>query len=537
MPELSPKGLKSGEWEKLEARLPGYSYEEMAARTLKAPIWIHYGAGNIFRGFIAALQQDLIEGGHADKGIVVAEGYDHEIIDRIYRPYGNLALSVGLRADGGTEDRVIASIAGAYKTDAEGLGELGRMFEAPGLQVFSIAITEKGYSLTGYDGKLLPQAREDLSRPPAEAKSAICIAAALLYRRYKAGGHPLAAVCMDNFSKNGDRFKAAIMAVAEGWLGNGMADSGFISYLNDGARLSFPWTMIDKITPRPSEQVRARLEGEGVSLPPIVTSKGTYIAPYVNAEIPQYLVIEDDFPNGRPCLEKAGVLFAGRGTVNRAERMKVTACLNPLHTALAVFGCLLGFNSIADEMKDGDLRRMAEYMGYGECLPAVEDPGIIDPQAFLDEVLTQRLPNPFIPDTPQRIVSDTSQKMPIRFGETIKAYASREGLGCGKLRFLPLAIAAWFRYLLGADDSLVPMKLSEDPLMEALQAALEGIDPADPGSYVSQLKPLLSDPRLFGMDLYEAGLAGRIEGMFTQMLKGRGSVRRILHEAVEAAAL
>ena len=99
--------------------------------------------------------------------------------------------------------------------------------------------------------------------------------------------------------------------------------------------------------------------------------------------------------------------------------MKVTTCLNPLHTALAVYGCLLGYTLIADEMKDPDLKRLVERIGYTEGLPVVTDPGIIRPEAFLKEVLEQRLPNPFMPDTPQRIACDTSQKVPIRFGETV----------------------------------------------------------------------------------------------------------------------
>lgn len=79
--------------------------------------------------------------------------------------------------------------------------------------------------------------------------------------------------------------------------------------------------------------------------------RGTYIAAFVNAEKPQYLVVEDRFPNGRPVLEKAGVYLTDRDTVNRTERMKVTTCLNPLHTAMSVYGCMLGLYA--------DLRRDA----------------------------------------------------------------------------------------------------------------------------------------------------------------------------------
>ena len=73
------------------------------------------------------------------------------------------------------------------------------------------------------------------------------------------------------------------------------------------------------------------------------TAKHTFVSAMVNAEECEYLAIEDWFPNGRPPLEKAGVLFCDRETVDKIEKMKVCTCLNPLHTALAMFGCLLSY--------------------------------------------------------------------------------------------------------------------------------------------------------------------------------------------------
>jgi len=112
--------------------------------------------------------------------------------------------------------------------------------------------------------------------------------------------------------------------------------------------------MIDKITPRPSDTVRAALNKSGFTSADIIcTSKNTYMAPFVNAEKAEYLVIEDSFPNGRMRLEQAGVYFTDRQTVDQVERMKVCTCLNPLHTALAIFGCLLDYTLIADDLKIG----------------------------------------------------------------------------------------------------------------------------------------------------------------------------------------
>lgn len=286
--------------------------------------------------------------------------------------------------------------------------------------------------------------------------------------------------------------------------------------------------MIDKITPRPADSVAKALEEAGVEdMSPVITSKKTYIAPFVNAEGPQYLVIEDRFPNGRPQLEKAGVFMTDRQTVNKVERMKVTTCLNPLHTALAVYGCLLGYNLIADEMKDKELSELVRRIGLSEGMPVVINPEIISPQKFVDEVLNVRIPNPFMPDTPQRIATDTSQKVGIRYGETIKSYVAKDG-SAKELIAIPLAIAGWCRYLLGIDDNGESFELSPDPMADELKKHLSGIKIGDISSYTGQLKNLLSNANIFGINLYEAGIGDKIEEMFVEEIAGKGAVRNTL---------
>ncbi len=527
MPILTQKGLSDPGWVSAGIATPTFDLSAMRDATARQPRWIHFGAGNLFRGYVASLAQRLLEQGDTDTGVIAAELFDLELMPKIYAPHDKLCLLVSLYPDGGTKKQIIASVAEAVS--GRDRARLTEIFTHPALQMVSFTITEKGYSLRGGDGSYFAAVSADMQNGPEGAVHPMGVIAALLWARFTKNAAPAALCSLDNCSQNGDKLGAAVREIAAAWQTNGFVTSEFLSYLKN--KITFPWSMIDKITPRPAKVIEENLAALGIEgMSPVVTDKGTFIAPFVNAEAPQYLVIEDDFPNGRPPLERAGVYFTDRATVEKTERMKVTTCLNPLHTALAVYGCLLGHASIAAAVADPELLALVERIGFKEGLPVVTDPGILNPRSFLDEVLRQRLPNPFIPDTPQRIATDTSQKIPVRFGETLKLYAADPALSVGTLVGIPLAIAGWLRYLLGVDDAGNPMPLSPDPLLPELQAALAGVTFGHPDS-LSAL-PLLSRADLFGVDLMAAGLAERVLSLLRAMLDGPGTVRRTLQEAL-----
>jgi fructuronate reductase len=291
--------------------------------------------------------------------------------------------------------------------------------------------------------------------------------------------------------------------------------------------------MIDRITPNPSKKVARVLTNKGVADTAILhTQKHTNIAPFGNTEETHYLVIEDSFPNGRPKLEDAGVILTDRATVNDADQMKVTACLNPLHTALAIFGCLLGYDSIAEEVTNPDLIKLIRGLGFDEDLPVVKNPKIIDPTQFINELLNKRLPNKNIPDTPQRIASDTSQKISIRYGVTLQHYLDDPSKDVKKLKYIPIILAAWCRYLLAVDDygnNFVP---SPDPLLEQLQTNLETVKLGVQSDKLihNALQPILSNKQIFAHDLYAIGLGAKVETLFKQLIVGPGAVAELLGE-------
>lgn len=499
-------------------------YKQLVANATKRPEWLHFGAGNIFRGFIARIQQDIIDMGLSDTGIVVCEAYDEEIIDKIYEPYDNEVTCVTLKKDGTIDKRIVKSLALTIKVNSE-RQKLVDVFKNKSLQMISFTITEKGYDCYNTNNEL----KKDI----IDGTGIMRILTDMLYERYKcmiadcSNDYKITLVSMDNCSNNGDKLKNAVITVANYLVDVGVCEKGFVDYLNDESLITFPISMIDKITPRPSKDIADEL-----NMPIVITKKNTYIAPFVNMEQAEYLVIEDNFAGKRLPLDKGGVYLTDKQTVKDIECMKVTTCLNPLHTALAIYGCLLGYTKIADEMLDTTLTSLINKMVYEESIKVVKDTSIISARDFVKEVIEERLPNPFIPDTPQRIACDTSKKVGIRFGETIKAYVKDSYLDVNDLTCIPLVIAGWFRYLCGVDDKLNPMELSFDPLIDSLQSKLEGIVVTKKETYNGQLRDILKDSSIFGIDLCEAGLADKIEEMFVDMIADNGSVRRVLEKYV-----
>ena len=516
--------------------LPEFDYDTVHKNTVEHPHWIHFGAGNIFRAFQANVAQNLLNSGVLDTGLIAAEGYDYEIIEKSYRPHDNLSILATLKADNTVEKTIVGSIMESLILDSKNEAEYARLreiFKNPSLQMASFTITEKGYATANAKGEFFPAVAADFEKGPEAPESYLGKVVSLLYTRYTHGELPIAMVSMDNCSHNGDKLYAAVNAFAKAWTDKGLVEEGFLSYVNDTTKVTFPWSMIDKITPRPDAKVEAMLAEDHIGgLDAVVTSKNTYIAPFVNAEECEYLVIEDAFPNGKPALDKGGIIFTDRATVDKVEKMKVCTCLNPLHTALAIYGCLLGYTLISEEMKNPLLKNMVEVIGYKEGLPVVVNPGILDPKKFIDEVVNVRIPNPFLPDSPQRIATDTSQKLSIRFGETIKAYEASPDLHTEDLKLIPLVYAGWLRYLMGIDDEGNEFTPSSDPLLEEARQYVADYELSSAPKDLSKLDALLANEKIFGVNLHAVGMDALVKQYFAELSSGVGAVTATLKKYV-----
>lgn len=507
---------------------PEYDIEAVRENTKKNPRWLAFGTGNIFRAYIARIGQDMLNKKLMDTGIIAVESFSDEGIKATLTPFDNLTLSVTLSKEGDFHTNLIGSIAESFLI-RDNYERMIEIFTDPDFQFASYTITEKGYGIRNLDGSLTDMVKEEMEGEARLAKNLMVQTAFLLYERYKKNQAPITLLSVDNVSHNGQVLKDAILDIVKTLTEKGRFEEGFYDYVNDPKKISFPWSMIDKITPAPGAEVEDYLVNKlGIEDAKRVDRGGgrPFIAPFVNSEEAEYLVIEDDFANGRPPFEEVGVYMTDRDTVNKVETMKVTTCLNPLHTTLASYGCLLEIPSIADCMKNEDLVALIKHICYDEALEVVVNPGIVDPKSFADEVINVRFPNPYIPDQPQRIATDTSQKVGIRFGKTIETYIEEKG-SAENLKYIPLALAGWLRYLLAVNDKGEAMTLSPDPLADELKKSLEGIELGN-FKRTEGLEKLLRNKSIFGVDLFEAGLADRIIEYFGELSEGPGAVAAVL---------
>lgn len=223
--------------------------------------------------------------------MVVAEGFDYEIIDKAYRPYDNLSLLVVLKSDGTIQKQVIASVTESLKADkcfADDWKRLEDIFENPSLQMISFTITEKGYSVSDAD--------LEKGLNPGLIMGKVTV---LLYKRFQAGKYPITVQSMDNCSHNGDKVKQAVTAYAKKWESMGLVPAEFLEYVQDERKVSYPWSMIDKITPRPDEKVKKLLKEDGFEdWETIITDKKTYTAPFVKQKRLNIWLLKITIPMG-----------------------------------------------------------------------------------------------------------------------------------------------------------------------------------------------------------------------------------------------
>ena len=185
----------------------------------------------IFSDF-SLVEQQIISENILKKGITCVETFDYDIVDKIYKPFDNLALTVTLHADGKQDKKIVGSLSEAIKAPEEN-SRLKEIFKNPGLQIVSFTITEKGYALHDTSGNYLNYVKSDIENGPSKPIGAMAIVTAMLLERYQSGKLPLALLSMDNVSENGKKLRNSVIEMAEKWLEKNYVDKNFVEYIKN----------------------------------------------------------------------------------------------------------------------------------------------------------------------------------------------------------------------------------------------------------------------------------------------------------------
>ena len=427
---------------------------------------VHIGLGAFHRAHQAMFTDAVLASGDLAWGIVGAS-LNSEGMKNALEPQDGLYVLAELGADSECV-RVIGSIVELLGGAADADKLLAKMSDVS-TRIVSLTVTEKGYYLDLATGTLQLQApaiAADLLMT-ATPKTALGFIVQSLRNRKAAGLPPFTVLSCDNLPNNGRLAKAAVLAFAR------QVDAGLAAWIE--THVSFPCTMVDRITPATTDADRAH----------IAELSGVEDAwPVVTEQFVQW-VIEDDFTMGRPDWTIGGAIFSDE--IECWESMKLR-CLNGAHSTLSYLGQLSARETVADAMQYRFITDVLDAL-WLEIRAVLKAPKGIDPARYV-ESLKQRFRNPALKHRTAQIACDGSQKLPQRLLAPL-----RERLAAGLASpAIATAIAGWMHFVVNA--AYTPGAVLNDPLVEELLAkarsSVNGFRIVD---------NLLSIEKIFGLDL------------------------------------
>ena len=326
---------------------------------------------------------------------------------------------------------------------------------APAIRIVSLTVTEGGYYVDAATGQFDPTSPDivaDAADPTRPATAFGAILAALRARK-AAGTPPFTVMSCDNLPGNGHVTRDAVVGLAR------LSDPVLADWV--AAEVAFPNGMVDRITPATGPRERTIAAGFGLGDDPVP----------VTCEPFRQWVLEDNFPLGRPALEKVGVTFTP--DVHAFETMKIRI-LNGGHAIIAYPGGLKGIDHVHDDMADPTIRAFLDAVETREILPIVPPvPG----QDLTDykTLIIDRFSNPEVMDQVRRLCLDGSNRQPKFIIPSIRDVLAAGGKPDG----LTLLSAMWCRYCAGTDENgrvIAPNDPNWDMLQTRALAARD--DPA-----------------------------------------------------------
>jgi fructuronate reductase len=416
---------------------------------------VHLGIGAFHRAHQAVYTEDAIAAGGGDWGICGVSQRSPAVIEQL-RPQDGL-YTLAQRDGAGERLRVIGAVRELHWARAEADAVRDRI-AAPTTRLVTLTVTEKGYHHDPATNRL------DLGDPDVAAdladggsRTVVGQLAGGLARRRADDGGPVTLLCCDNLPDNGH----VLRGLVADFVRRVPASDGLGDWI--AANVTFPSSMVDRITPATTEDDLARIAAE----------LGARDEGAVVTEPFTQWVIEDDFAAGRPAWERAGAIMTG--DVRPYEQIKLRL-LNGSHSALAYLAVLADRELVSDAVApELPFRAVLQKLMAVDVAPALTVPQGFDLTAYEAQLL-ERFANPALRHRTIQIAMDGSQKLPMRLLGTIR---DRRGAGAEPV-MASLGVAAWMRFVSARrSDGGRPLSV-DDPLAGAIADRLDGREGAEP---------------------------------------------------------
>lgn len=427
---------------------------------------VHMSVGGFHRSHQAVYMDDILATGATEWGIcgIGLLPNDKDNIQALADQDGlYTVLERNAQADSA---RVIGSMIEVLHAPSNPKAVLDRLMDE-NIKILSLTITEKGYCYNT-DGNLDQTnafIQEDLKSPDAP-KTALGYIVSALARRRKEGMKPFTVMSCDNLPGNGHLTQRLVLQFAD------LINAELSQWIKEN--VSFPNAMVDRITPVTTDTI-VQIVADKFN----VDDKW----PVVCEDYIQW-VLEDNFSDGRPPLDKVGVQLVA--DVDPYEKMKVRL-LNGSHSALSYLSYLMGYREVDKAMSDPLMAKFVRLYMDEDITPSVPNVPGVDLEAYKDKLI-ERFANPAISDQVQRLAEDGSQKIPNAILPCI-SYQLENG---GSIKYAALALAGWFSYLRAIDEDLKPIEI-KDPLADKLTSIMK-LDSRTPAR-------ILGVEEIFGTDL------------------------------------
>lgn len=442
--------------------------------TPSAPGILHLGLGSFHRAHQAVYTASALVAEGGDWGIVGVASRSRSIVDAMHAQ--DMLYSVATISP----DTTSLSIPGVHTDAFVGAEQPERVVSHIAddrIRIVTLTVTENGYSYSPITERL------DLDDETVQAdlrggapRSTIGQLARGLQVRAAAGGAPISILSCDNLASNGTHTEKLVREFLQELPSTEGAEA--LAFLDRA--VSFPSSMVDRIVPATTAELRARVS----------TLLGARDDIPVPAEPFTMWAVEDAFVGGRPAWEAGGAVFTDE--VGRYEQMKVRL-LNGTHSLIAYLGALSAAATIPEAVRRVGIADAARAILRDEYEPSIVVPSGVDIRAYESE-LFERWENTALGHRTSQVGTDGSVKLRQRIPEP----ALRALRGGEMPHLIALTVAGYLSCIAplpGFDPGLHAAAMTDsarDRLAALAERARSGADLA---------RRVIAEMRLFGEEL------------------------------------